>query len=71
MQSTFMKILEDAGDKLVIVDFYATWCGPCKQIAAPFKVRYVCINEYCTCCSLYTGDILQYMRVLTRFFSQK
>eukprot|EP00118_Oscarella_pearsei_P028825 m.3036 g.3036 ORF g.3036 m.3036 type:complete len:112 (+) comp9023_c0_seq1:204-539(+) len=37
-EDEFKALLESASDgKVAIVDFYATWCGPCKTISPKFE----------------------------------
>lgn len=53
-----------AGDQLVVVDFWATWCGPCKMVG-PFIDELA--NEYEGRAVIGKCDVDQDQELPTRF----
>jgi thiol-disulfide isomerase/thioredoxin len=34
----FEKVIQQAGDKIIVVDFFAAWCGPCQSLGPVFRL---------------------------------
>jgi len=56
MSSYKSSVVEGSGDKIVIIDFFATWCGPCKVIA-PVIAKMSSEDPYSEKCTFYKIDV--------------
>ncbi|XP_003383163.1 PREDICTED: thioredoxin-like [Amphimedon queenslandica] len=52
-QADFDEALKNAGDKVVVIDFTASWCGPCQMIGPKFEA----MSQEFTSLDFYKVDV--------------
>ncbi len=47
--TSFNNLVSNSGNKLIVIDFSAKWCGPCKRIAPQFNTLASTMNDVVFC----------------------
>ncbi|KAI5847445.1 thioredoxin [Tricharina praecox] len=57
---TYAQALEESKTKLVVIDFFAVWCGPCRVIAPKVDAF---SNDYAEKASFYKLDVDEHQQI--------
>lgn len=60
----FEEVLEESGDRLLVFDLYADWCGPCKMLA---PVLEEVAEDYAGCATIYKIDTQKHRQLAGAF----